>query len=67
MLVNVGSDHSALTGEYAAVPGEMKAVAAAFGKERLCEVDPAAFDARVNELRRELGDRPGASRPALLA
>lgn len=58
VLVNVGSDHSALTGEYAAVPGEMKAVAAAFGKERLCEVDPAAFDARVNKLRRELGDRP---------
>lgn len=58
VLVNVGSDHSALTGEYAAVPGEMKAVAAAFGKERLCEVDPAAFDARVNVLRRELGDRP---------
>ena len=58
VLVNVGSDHSALTGEYAAVPGEMKAVAAAFGKERLCEVDPAAFDARVGGLRRELGDRP---------
>ena len=58
VLVNVGSDHSALTGEYAAVPGEMKAVAAAFGKERLREVDPAAFDERVDGLRRELGDRP---------
>ena len=58
VLVNVGSDHSALTNEYAAVPNEMKQVAAAFGKERLCEVDPAAFDERVNELRRDLGDRP---------
>ena len=58
VLVNVGSDHSALTGEYAAVPGEMKAVAAAFGKERLCEVDPAAFDSEVVRLRGELGDRP---------
>ncbi len=58
VLVNVGSDHSALTGEYAAVPGEMKQVAAAFGKERLCEVDPVAFDAAVARLRREVGDRP---------
>lgn len=58
VLVNVGSDHSALTGEYAAVPAEMKQVAAVFGKERLCEVDPAAFDSEVVRLRRELGDRP---------
>ena len=58
VLVNVGSDHSALTGEYAAVPAEMKQIAAVFGKERLCEVDPAAFDSEVVRLRRELGDRP---------
>lgn len=58
VLVNVGSDHSALTGEYAAVPAEMKQIAAVFGKERLCEVDPVAFDSEVVRLRRELGDRP---------
>lgn len=58
VLVNVGSDHSALTSEYAAVPDEMKQVAAAFGKERLCAVDPAAFDAEVVRLRHDLGDRP---------
>lgn len=56
-LTNVGSDHAALTNEYAAIPGEMKAVAQAFGKERLCEVDEKAFAARVNELRQALGDR----------
>lgn len=58
VLVNVGSDHSALTGEYAAVPGEMKRVAAEFGMDRLCDVDPTAFDGEVARLRRKLGDRP---------
>lgn len=56
-LVDVGCDHSPFTADYAAVPAEMQQVARAFGKERLCEVDPAAFDARVNELREALGDR----------
>ena len=56
-LVKVGSDHADLTDEYAAIPQEMQAVAAAFGKSRLSEVDPAAFDDRVDELREKLGDR----------
>lgn len=57
VLVKVGADHAASTDDYAAVPGEMQAVAAEFGKARLCEVDPADFDAKLPELRAKLGDR----------
>ncbi|WP_242622215.1 galactokinase family protein [Olsenella sp. Marseille-P4559] len=56
-LVDVGSGHADLTDAYAAMPQEMQAVAAAFGKHRLCEVDGDDFDAHVPELRRDLGDR----------
>ena len=38
-LVDVGSSHADLTDAYAAMPQEMQAVAAVFGKKRLCEVD----------------------------
>lgn len=57
VLVKVGADHAASTDDYAAVPGEMQAIAAAFGKNRLCEVDCAAFDAKLPELRAKMGDR----------
>ncbi len=57
VLVKVGADHAASTDDYAAVPGEMQAVAAEFGKSRLCEVDPADFNAKLPELRAKLGDR----------
>ncbi len=56
-LVKVGADHAASTDDYAAVPGEMQAVAAEFGKTRLCEVDPAEFDATLPQIRAKLGDR----------
>ena len=56
-LVDVGSSHADLTDAYAAMPQEMQAVAAVFGKKRLCEVDQDDFDAHVPELRRDLGDR----------
>lgn len=57
VLVKVGSDHADLTDEYAAIPQEMQAVAAAFGKHRLCEVPMADFESRISELRESLGDR----------
>ena len=50
-LVKVGSDHADLTFEYAAIPDEMQAIAGEFGCKRLCEVDPAVFDAAVPQLR----------------
>ncbi len=57
-LAYMGTDHSVSTADYAAVPGEMQAVAAEFGKTRLCEVPVEQFDERVVELREKLGDRP---------
>ena len=56
-IVDTGADHADLTGDYAAVPAEMKSVAHAFGKEVLCEVDEQEFYAAVPELRKKLGDR----------
>ena len=57
VLVKVGADHVAATDDYAAVPREMQDVAAVFGKKRLCEVDPAEFDAKLPQIREQLGDR----------
>ena len=56
-IVDTGADHADLTGDYAAVPAEMKAVAAEMGKEVLCEVDENEFYANVPALRKKLGDR----------
>lgn len=56
-IVAVGADHSALTSEYAAVPGEMQAVAREFGKQRLCEVPAQDVMDNVRVLRQKLGDR----------
>ena len=57
VLVKVGADHAASTDDYAAIPGEMQAVAAKLGRTRLCEVDRAEFDREVPTMRREFGDR----------
>lgn len=43
ILINTGGSHASLTDEYAAIPAEMKAVAKAFGKERLIEIDENEF------------------------
>ncbi len=56
-IVNSGADHADLTDEYAAIPREMKAVCALFGKEHLREVDEDAFFARLREIRAAAGDR----------
>ena len=56
-IIDTGADHADLTDEYAAVPGEMKAVAAFLGKEVLTELDEAAFYAAIPELRKACGDR----------
>ena len=55
--VDSGASHDALTAEYAAIPAEMKAVAAFFGKEYLREVDEREFAARLAEIRHQTGDR----------
>ena len=56
-IIDSGADHADLTDEYAAIPGEIKAVAACFGKEVLTQIDEADFYAKIPELRKACGDR----------
>ena len=56
-IIDSGADHADLTDEYAAVPGEIKAVAAYMGKEVLTQIDENDFYARIPELRKACGDR----------
>ena len=56
-IIDSGADHADLTDEYAAVPGEMKAVAAFLGKEVLTQIDEAEFYAALPQIRKACGDR----------
>src|SRR5699024_6008088 len=56
-VVDTGGSHADLTSDYAAVPAEMKAVAALFGKEALREVDRAVFEKNIPAARKACGDR----------
>ncbi len=56
-IIHCGADHADLTDEYAAIPGELKALCAEFGVRTLSEVDEAAFYDRLAELRRRCSDR----------
>ena len=56
-IIDTGGDHKELTGAYAAIPAEMKAVAKEMGKEVLREVDEDAFMAAIPQLRKSCGDR----------
>ncbi len=56
-IVNTGGNHADLTDDYAAVPAEMKAVAAHFGKGVLREVDEVAVISAIPALRETVGDR----------
>ncbi|MDR0448122.1 MAG: galactokinase [Treponema sp.] len=56
-VVNTGGSHANLTPDYAAIPGEMKAVAACFGKEVLRECEREAVEKQAPEIRKKLGDR----------
>ena len=56
-IVSCGASHADLTGEYAAIPGELKKLCACFGKTVLAEVPEAEFLARLPALRRACGDR----------
>ena len=56
-ILDSGADHAELTDEYAAIPHEMKQVAAVFGKNVLREVEESEFYARIAEARKACGDR----------
>jgi len=56
-IVNTGGNHADLTGDYASVPAEMKAVAAHFGKKVLRELTREEIVSEIPTLREKLGDR----------
>ena len=56
-IVDTKGSHADLTDEYAAIPEEMKRVAAYFGKEILKQVDKNEFYTNIPEIRKVAGDR----------
>ncbi|MBQ6230856.1 MAG: galactokinase [Eubacterium sp.] len=56
-ITDTKADHVNLTPDYAAVPAEMKAAAAVFGKEVLREVDPAEIIKNIPLIREKVSDR----------
>lgn len=55
VIVNTGKGHADLSAEYSSVPGEMRAVAAALGVERLCDTTEDALLAHIDEVRAMVG------------
>ena len=56
-IVNTGGNHADLNEDYASVPAEMKAVAAAFGKETLRSLSEKEILSALPILRGTVGDR----------
>lgn len=56
-IIDTGADHADLTADFAAVPAEMRAVAAFFDRELLSEVEESAFYREIPALRGKVGDR----------
>jgi galactokinase len=56
-VVNTGGSHADLTGDYAAVRGEMEAVARALGREVLREASKQALLENLPNVRKACGDR----------
>ncbi|GHV03431.1 hypothetical protein FACS189485_06620 [Spirochaetia bacterium] len=56
-VVDTRGSHADLTEDYAAIPAEMKAVAAFFGKTVLREVNPKDVLTHAPEIRKATGDR----------
>ncbi len=56
-IVDTGGNHADLTDEYAAVRGEMEAVAAKFGKSVLRDVCIEEFEKNIPVIRESAGDR----------
>lgn len=56
-IVDTKGSHANLTPDYAAIPAEMKEVAALFGKEVLREVEEDEFYAKLPEIYSKVGNR----------
>ena len=56
-LVNTGGSHANLSGEYSAIPNEMKSVAAFFGKDVLRGLSLEDLVPKIPDLRAQCGDR----------
>ena len=56
-IIDSGADHANLTHEYAAIPQELRAVCAQFGKEVLRDIPEAEFFAALPRLRGTVPDR----------
>ncbi len=56
-IIDSRASHADLTDEYAAIPGELKAICAHFGKEVTTQIDEADFYAAIPALREKCGDR----------
>jgi galactokinase len=56
-LVDTGGSHAGLSGEYSAIPGEMKSVAAFFGREVLRGLELEDLASHLPVLRAKCGDR----------
>ena len=56
-IIDSRASHADLTDEYAAIPGELKAICAHFGKDVLTQIDQADFYAAIPALRKKCGDR----------
>ena len=56
-ILDTKGSHADLTADYAAIPIEMKKVAAFFGKDVLREADEKIFFSHISDLRKAAGDR----------
>ena len=56
-IIDTGADHADLTDEYAAVPGELKALCAVLGEGELRSIPKIDFYCNIQRLREEVGDR----------
>ena len=56
-IIDTQASHADLTDEYAAIPNEIKAVCAYFGKEVLTEIEENEFFKNIPVLREKCGDR----------
>lgn len=56
-ITDTGGNHADLNADYASVPAEMKAVAAVFGEEVLCNVTYDEIIGKATEIRKTCGDR----------